>query len=413
MARILRFDRLPIERPTLVLDRERVMRNIARMSARAKAAGVGFRPHFKTHQSALIGDWFRDHGVTGITVSSVAMAEYFAAAGWSDITIAIPVNPREIARIRELAGLIELGVLVESRETVDLLAESLDAPVQVWIKVDAGYGRAGIRWDETDRIRALAQRIREQRRLSFAGILAHSGHSYHEVRWGDIQATRQAVLRVHEESLTRLQGVREALLAGGLEACAISVGDTPTCSQAEHFRGADEIRPGNFVFYDLMQLQLGSCTGAEIAVAVATPVLAVYPERRQILLYGGAVHLAVQALPGASERRWFGCLAAELAGTTGETRPQVGSPHESAGRERAITAEQTEGLGIPEMAAPLTSLSQEHGIADLPEALIETIRCGDIVLVYPVHSCLTGNLYDRYVTLGGEEIPRFRSLPSA
>jgi len=32
----------------------------------------------------------------------------------------------------------------------------------------------------------------------------------------------------------------------------ISYGDTPSCSIAENFDEVDEIRPGNFVFYDVM-----------------------------------------------------------------------------------------------------------------------------------------------------------------
>jgi len=31
----------------------------------------------------------------------------------------------------------------------------------------------------------------------------------------------------------------------------------------------DEIRPGNFVFYDLMQYRIGSCSVGQIAVAMA------------------------------------------------------------------------------------------------------------------------------------------------
>lgn len=382
MDRILRCDHLTIERPTLILDRERVVQNIARMSARARAAGVAFRPHFKTHQSAQIGDWFRDYGVTGIAVSSVAMAEYFAAAGWRDITVAIPVNLRELSRIRELAGRIELGLLVESREVVERLATELEAPTRVWIKVDAGYGRAGMRWDNVGQIRELARRIAEASKLDFAGLLAHSGHSYHQLRPGDREATRRAVLGVHQESLTRMRAVRETLLAGGVERCAISVGDTPTCTQAEDFPGVDEIRPGNFLFFDLMQLQLGSCRGAEIAVAVAAPVLSTYPGRRQALLYGGAVHLAAQPLSGVAERPVFGCLA----GGDG-------------------------GLGQPVLSAALSSLSQEHGIAEVPGADLSALGSGDAVLVYPVHSCLTADLYDHYVTLESERVARFQSLP--
>ena len=79
--------------PTLLLDERRCRRNIAVMSIRAKRRGVRFRPHFKTHQSRAVGQWFRDEGVSAITVSSLAMARYFSGAGWREITVAFPFNP--------------------------------------------------------------------------------------------------------------------------------------------------------------------------------------------------------------------------------------------------------------------------------------------------------------------------------
>jgi len=58
------------------------------MAARARQFGLHFRPHFKTHQAAALGDLFRAEDVTSITVSSLHMARYFARNGWRDITIA-------------------------------------------------------------------------------------------------------------------------------------------------------------------------------------------------------------------------------------------------------------------------------------------------------------------------------------
>ena len=66
-----------------------------------------YAPHLptfdiSTHQSAKIGEWFKRFGVNAITVSSVQMAEYFAANGWNDITIAISLNPLEILLMKVL-----------------------------------------------------------------------------------------------------------------------------------------------------------------------------------------------------------------------------------------------------------------------------------------------------------------------
>jgi len=69
-----------IQKPTLVLDKERCLRNIRKMAEKANKHNLHFRPHFKTHQSIEIGRWFRDFGVKAITVSSVEMAQYLAKA---------------------------------------------------------------------------------------------------------------------------------------------------------------------------------------------------------------------------------------------------------------------------------------------------------------------------------------------
>ncbi len=66
-----------ITRPTLLLDETRCRRNIQRMADKARANHVRFRPHFKTHQSAQIGAWFREYGVEVITVSSVEVVRFY------------------------------------------------------------------------------------------------------------------------------------------------------------------------------------------------------------------------------------------------------------------------------------------------------------------------------------------------
>ncbi|MCD6346711.1 MAG: alanine racemase, partial [Bacteroidales bacterium] len=99
---------LEISVPTLLIDEEKVKRNINRMLAKARDHACTLRPHFKTHQSVEIGEWFRDKGVEKITVSSFDMALKFASAGWNDITVAFPVNILEISKINIIASTIDL-----------------------------------------------------------------------------------------------------------------------------------------------------------------------------------------------------------------------------------------------------------------------------------------------------------------
>ena len=103
---------IQVTEPTMVLNEEVCKSNIARMAAKAKAANVVFRPHFKTHQSREIGEWFRASGVDKITVSSLNMAMKFAEWGWNDITVAFPVNCLEHEKINALAAKIRLNFVI-------------------------------------------------------------------------------------------------------------------------------------------------------------------------------------------------------------------------------------------------------------------------------------------------------------
>ena len=145
----------------------------------------------------------------------------------------------------------------------------------------------------------------------------------------------------------------------------LSYGDTPSCSMAEHCDGLDEIRPGNFVYYDVMQYHLGSCRLEDIAVAVACPVVAIHPERSEMVVYGGAVHLSKEFIDAENDFQLYGYL---------------------------VHFDKDFRWGKPVNGAYVGSLSQEHGVIQLPERELMTFHPGDLVGILPVHSCLTANL---------------------
>ena len=135
---------LAVKSPTLVLDLEICKRNIQAMAAKSRRHNIFFRPHFKTHQSAAVAEWFREQGITAVTVSSVSMATYFADHGWNDITIAFPANLPEAEDINRLAERISLNLLIESEETAQYFADNLTSGCGFFIKIDTGYHRSGI-----------------------------------------------------------------------------------------------------------------------------------------------------------------------------------------------------------------------------------------------------------------------------
>jgi D-serine deaminase-like pyridoxal phosphate-dependent protein len=372
----------------VIVDEIRARANIRAMAARAHQSGVAFRPHFKTHQSSVVGRWFADEGVDRITVSSVKMAEQFAEAGWRDITIAFLVNPLEVPRISGLARYLErhggrLGLTVDSVAAAKAVA---GPEVDVWVKVDTGYGRTGVPWDATELLQEILAKIEKP-----TGLLTHTGHSY-AVRGG------QGLNELFTETVARLNSARQAT---GLPDLKLSVGDTPCCSAVAAFDGVDEIRPGNFVFYDLMQLQIGSCTEAQLAAAAVCPVVGLYPERNQIVVHGGAVHLSKESLVGEDGRRIFGqlgTLADMLPDMLPNTLPDT-LPGTLPGSSDVPPGGPSAHMGGVIQEATVTSLSQEHGVIEATPELCAELQIGDLVLVRPVHSCLMCDLQRDFTLL--------------
>lgn len=369
------MDFASIVTPTLIIDPDIVRSNIARMADKARSQHVHFRPHFKTHQSAHVGEWFRDYGVQAITVSSLEMASYFASHGWTDITVAFPLNLRQMDLVRSLAAKIHLGVLVESEEAVKWLGGQLDNSVDVWIKVDSGSGRTGIAWQDEGKAIEVAIEVQKYPKLVLRGLLTHAGWTYSA-------SSVAEVIQRYQLSNHRMLALRDNLLSKLSAPIEVSVGDTPGCSLCESLGAVDEIRPGNFVFYDAQMLRLGACSFEQIAGIVACPVVALHPEREEVMVYGGAIHLSKDTFIEDGKTK-YGLVV--LIDENGWSRPIYG--------------------------AYAARLSQEHGVLHIPLEEISKIKIGGLVGIVPAHVCLTVSALVRYMTFEGEQITTQNCAP--
>ena len=318
--------------PALLLDAHRVGRNIARMAERCSALGVTLRPHLKTHKCVEVAELQRARGAGGVTVSTLAEA-------------------------RALAERVTLRVFVDGPEAVDALERS-GFPFHVWLKIDCGYHRAGLDPDAPATL-DLARRVAASPLLVFDGLASHSGHAYHV-------AGCERIRLVAEEERRVLAGLRARLATEGIHGAA-SVGSTPAMACVTHLEGVDEARPGNYVFYDAMQVDLGVCAPRDCGVTVLASVVSSQP---------GAEHCVVDA----------GALAlSKDAGHPGPI-PSMGG----------IYADYDAGTLRPD--AHLTSLSQEHG------KVSRALPVGSRVRILPNHSCLTVACFDEYHVVDGEQV---------
>ncbi len=364
-----------ITRPTLIVDLAKVERNLDRMIQRAAKHQVKLVPHFKTHQSRQIGELFKQKGIEAITVSSVKMAEYFVANGWKDITIAFPINVLEVKALNAMMSQgVQLSILINHLESVAQLESGLEVELNVFIEIDAGYGRSGIPFHDESRISAVAQALRESKYQNLVGLYSHPGDSYHCDSVSEIQS-------LWAGAKEKMLDLKESISSDGKE-LIIRMGDTPGCSVVEDFSGVDEIGPGNFIFYDLVMNYLGVCNESDIAVVVAAPVVAKNEERLEVVVHGGAVHLSKDHLFNANEDKFFG--------------------------EVVVFTDQGWSPIIKDVL--VKSVSQEHGILKVSQEVFDQIRLGDVLGILPIHSCLTANLMKSYLSLEGEELEHLEKV---
>lgn len=350
-----------LQTPAFLVAGDIVARNCATMRKKAAASSVAFRPHVKTHKTMEVA-LMQHGGLPGpITVSTLAEAEFFAKGGFEDIVYAVPVAPAKLERCAALVhSLNRFAILVDSLDAlgaVEEFARAQDLLFDVWLKIDCGYHRAGVD-PESDLAMELGRRAAASRFIRFLGALTHGGHSYHARR-------REEIVRVAADETKAVSRFVERMREAGVDGLVRSVGSTPTMSVVDRFEGCDEVRPGNYVFYDAFQATIGACRPEDVAVSVLATVIGVYPEQRKLLIDAGALAMSKDRGPEHVDPEFgFGIVC---------------------------------GIDLRPLPLTLTSLSQEHGQVYATEPHdVTRWPVGTKLRIIPNHSCLTAALYDRY-----------------
>ena len=358
-----------LKTPSLILDVERVRRNAAQMAERIKSFGASLRPHVKTHKCVEVARLQTADHSGGITVSTLAEARAFAAHGFTDITYAVPVEPGKFDGAIELARSgVRLGLITDDASIPAQLNEQAHragVEIDLYLKVDCGYHRCGVEPEAPESVE-IPRQIADASHLRFAGILTHAGHSYHARSHAELLVVARHERDVMNELATRLR-------ASSIDVPVVSIGSTPTATHVDHLDGIDEVRVGNYIFFDAFQATLGSCDFDDCALTVLAAVIHRDRTRRRIVIDAGAIAL--------SKDRG----AVEFDPTCGYGRVQ-----DVAGRD----------LGLR-----LESLSQEHGAMTVKnEAIFDCLHVGARVRVLANHSCLTAAQHSFYLVLEGDRI---------
>lgn len=356
-----------IPTPALILDVERVRQNATRIARRVSDLGARLRPHVKTHKCIEVAR-IQTRGHSGaLTVSTLAEARAFAAAGFSDITYAVPIEPGKFEAAIDLAKLCNpLALLTDDGEIPEPLNEAArkaDIILDLFLKVDSGYHRCGVDPDSEEALSIPAQ-ITRCSNLRFAGILTHAGHSY-----GHADKTDRLKVARHERDV--MAALADRLRTRGIEVPTVSIGSTPTITIVDHLNGVDEARPGNYIFFDAFQATIGSCSFDDCALTVLAAVVHRNGPHNKMVIDAGAIAL--------SKDRG----AVDFEPTCG-----YGRVLDLEGRDLGLT---------------VTSVSQEHGQI-LLQNCDNKLAVGDRVRVLANHSCLSAAQHSHYYILERGEI---------
>lgn len=366
--------------PCLILDADRMERNIARLRTRLDGLGVGLRPHLKTAKSVEVARRVMTSPAGPATVSTLREAEQFVAAGVRDIIYAVGIVPAKLPQVLALrAKGADIAVVLDTVEQAHAVARaSREAGTRIpaLIEIDCDGHRSGVRPDDKQRLVEIGRALAGGAQLR--GLLTHAGGSYAA---RGAQALRQCA-EVERRSVVDAAAIlREA----GLACPVLSVGSTPTAHSATDLTGVTEVRAGVFVFFDLVMAGIGVCKVDDIALSVLATVIGHQREKGWILTDAG----------------WMA-----MSQDRGTRKQEV---------------DQGYGLvcdisGKPYADLIVADANQEHGIITVRPGsggVLPELAIGDRVRILPNHACATSAQHSRYHVVRGTsgrveaEWPRF------
>lgn len=357
-----------LETPCLVLDADKMDRNVARLRARLDRLGVGLRPHLKTAKSVEAARRVMTTAQGPATVSTLHEAEIFAAAGVTDLIYAVGIAPKKLAKVIELrrkgCDLALVLDTVEQAEAVAAASREAGMAIPALIEIDCDGHRSGVLPRDAAQLVAIAAALVQGGTLR--GVLTHAGGSYSA-------RGAEALERCAEEERQAVVDAATILRAAGHACPVVSVGSTPTAHYATNLDGVTEVRAGVFVFFDLVMAGIGVCRIDDIAVSVLGTVIGHQREKGWILVDAG--WMAMSRDRGTSKQ--------EVDQGYGLVCDAAGNPYDN---------------------LILADANQEHGIITVrpgTDAGLPDLKIGDLVRILPNHACATGAQHGAYHVVHG------------
>jgi len=276
---MMRIDQLTT--PNFLLDMEMLEENIRAMAVLCREKGKKLCPMVKTHKSAAIAARQAEAGIDGFLVGTLDEAEVLIRQGFKAIMLAYPIAGREnIVRVLALAEAADITLSLDGLAAAEQMEAALAARGRVMdylIIIDCGLHRFGV---APERVAALAQELTAFPHLRFKGIATHPGQVYGK-------SDMAGVVAVAAEEIGALKTANRLLAESGFTAEIVATGSTPTAHLAAEDDTITTLRPGNYVYYDAIQVALGVVPIERCALTVLATVIA-QPQEDLLIMDAGS-----------------------------------------------------------------------------------------------------------------------------
>ena len=328
----------------------------------------------------------------------------------------MPIAPSHVPRLAAVSRLLgpeSVGLFVDHPEQLKTLVQIDEAvwpsKIPIFVKIDAGYHRAGVPPD-SDVLEKISTILASQDRVKLIGAYAHMGHSYSS------SSPKEALQYLRSEIEGALAGAERLIraLPSTEQRMTISIGATPTATSFQHLlsersdhieflnlldkvgKNFDlEIHAGVYPVLDMQQLatkarvavhgNASRLNSDNIGLRVLVEVASTYDEREkpEALICAGSIVLGRE--PCKSYSGWGVVTRWQSAG--GRSQASIYDPDSS------------------KTGWIVGRISQEHGILtwEGDATNVRRLEIGEKVMIWPNHACMAGPSFGWYLIVDSDQ----------
>jgi D-serine deaminase-like pyridoxal phosphate-dependent protein len=230
--------------PALLLDLDRMERNLKKMAQFFSDGPTRLRPHFKNHKCLELARRQMAGGAIGMTCATLAEAESVINAGVKSVLIANEIASQEkLARFVELSRKVDLMICVDNAGVARRLAsiaKDQNVVASVLLDVDVGLHRCGVA--PGCAAVPMAKAIVESG-LRLRGVMGYEGHVLRKQHGSEkVRAAEQAMqLLLETKAIIEREGIPIGIVSGG---------GTGSYEISGRYPGVTEIQAGSYLVMD-------------------------------------------------------------------------------------------------------------------------------------------------------------------